>query len=70
MIDIPSFDSLAHAAASAPEGYALYDKKQAREYIRARNEFIAFVSETVARSDLPDGFKLALIAKHPGRYLR
>lgn len=68
-IDVPSFDSLLHAAAAAPEGYALYDKSKAREYIRARNNFIAFVSRTVSRSDLTPEMKIAAIAMHPGRTL-
>lgn len=70
MIGIPSFDALAHAAAAAPDGYALYDKKQARAYVKARNDFIAFVAVTVARSDLTAEMKIAAIALHPGKGLR
>ncbi|TDW21096.1 hypothetical protein EV128_12265 [Rhizobium azibense] len=70
MIGIPTFDSLAHAAAAAPEGYALYDKKRAREYIKARNDFIAYVAATVARSDMTAEMKIAMIAMHPGKGFR
>lgn len=68
-LGIPTFDSLAHAAAAAPEGYALYEKTKAREYIRARNAFIAFVARTVARADLTADQKVFAIAMHPGRHL-
>lgn len=67
---IPTFDSLAHASAAAPEGYALFQKKQAREYIKARNEFIEFVRNTVARSDLSADAKIMVINMHPGKGLR
>lgn len=70
MIGIPAFDSLAHAAAAAPEGYALYNKSDARKYIKERNEFIAFVAETVARSDLTAEMKITAISLHPGKGLR
>ncbi|MBY5863293.1 hypothetical protein [Rhizobium leguminosarum] len=70
MIGIPSFDSLAHAAAAAPEGFALYDKRQARAYIKARNDFIAYVRDTLARSDLTADMKIMMINMHPGKGLR
>lgn len=70
MIGIPSFDSLAHAAAAAPEGYALFDKKQARAYIKARNDFIAFVRDTMLRADLTPDMKIMVINMHPGKGLR
>ncbi|WP_085044357.1 hypothetical protein [Ensifer aridi] len=68
-LGIPTFDSLAHAAAAAPEGYALYHKTKAREYIKARNDFIAFVAKTVARRDMTAEMKIAVIAMHPGKGL-
>jgi hypothetical protein len=69
-LGIPTFDGLAHpAAATAPDGYALYNKIKAREYIRARNNFIAFVARIIVRSDLTAEMKVAAIAMHPGRYL-
>jgi hypothetical protein len=60
-LGIPSFDSLAHAAALAPEGYALYHKSSAREYIKARNEFIEFVGRTASRSDMTAEMKIIAI---------
>jgi hypothetical protein len=68
-LGIPSFDSLAHAAAAAPEGYALFRKADARAYIKARNDFIAFVNVTVTRPDLTAEMKIAAIALHPGKGL-
>jgi len=67
-IGIPAFD-IYHSAIAAPEGYALYQKAKAREYIKARNEFIAFVARTVARQDMTAEMKIAAIAMHPGRLL-
>lgn len=69
-LGIPTFDSLAHATAAAPEGYALFQKQQAREYIKARNEFIAFVNSTISRSDMTAEMKVATIAMHPRKGLR
>lgn len=68
-LGIPTFDSLPQAAAAAPEGYALWNKSKAREYIRARNDFIAFVSRTLARSDMTAEMKVFAISMHPGRHL-
>ena len=70
MTGIPTFESLAHAAAAAPEGYALYDKKKAREYIKARNDFIGFVRSTLARADMSAEMKMTVIAMHPGKELK
>lgn len=69
-LGIPSFDSLAHAAAAAPEGYALFQKVQARQYIKARNAFIEHVRQTLIRTDLTDAQKLTAIKMHPGKDLR
>lgn len=70
-LGIPTFDSLARPGEyAAPEGYALYDKVKAREYIKSRNAFIAFVASTVARSDMTAEMKIAAIAMHPGKGLR
>ncbi len=68
-LGIPTFDSLAHAAGAAPEGYALFQKVKAREYIKQRNAFIAFVSSTVARTDMTAEMKIAAISMHPGRMM-
>lgn len=70
-LGIPSFDSLAAPSVlTAPEGYALYQKQKAREYIKARNAFITFVAQTVLRSDMTAEMKIASIAMHPGRMLK
>jgi hypothetical protein len=68
-LGIPTFDSLAHAAAAAPDGYALYEKTKARAYIKERNDFIAFVAATIRRTDLTAEMKVAAIAMHPGKVL-
>lgn len=70
MTDVPSFDALLHATATAPEGYALYDKKQARAYIKQRNEFITFVQRTMNRSDLTADMKILTIKMHPGMLIK
>lgn len=63
-------EQLAHAAATAPEGYALYEKQPMREYIRQRNAFIEHVRKIVGRSDLSAEGKIAAISMHPGVNLR
>lgn len=69
-LGIPTFDSLAHPNAIAPEGYAFYQKAKAREYLKVRNEFIAFVASTVSRKDMTAEMKIAAISMHPGKGLR
>ena len=69
-LGIPSFDSLSHAAGSAPDGYALYEKRKAREYIRTRNDFIDFVQRTAARTDLTADMKITMIKMHTGMMIR
>lgn len=69
-LGIPTFDSLAHSAAVAPEGYALYEKRKAREYIKVRNGFIDFVQQTMMRSDLSADMKITMIKMHPGMGIR
>lgn len=69
-LGIPTFDALAHPSAAPPEGYALYQKDKARQYIRDRNGFIEFVASTLARKDMTAEMKIAAISMHPGKGLR
>ena len=69
-LGVPSFDSLAHAAAAAPEGYALFEKDKARKYIKERNAFIEHVRKTLDHTDLTDAQKVMAINMHPGKGLR
>jgi len=69
-LGIPTFDTLAQAIGAVPKEYAVFEKVKAREYIKARNDFIAFVAATVSRSDMTAEMKVATIAMHPGKGLR
>lgn len=65
-----TFDEFMDTERDAPEGYALYHKQKARDYIKARNAFIRHVNDIVMRGDMTDAEKIAVLRTSPGRMLR